>query len=181
MQGDFQVKEKLSELMKNKNTVKVLFIAGIVGIVLIFLSSVIPKGQDEAVLPEETEFSEAEYCAALEEDIRQMVQAICGDSAAIVTVTLDTGMVYEYANEIKQNNAEDDTKTSSESEESYIIVKDSSGAETPLIITAYMPKIRGVSVICNTDEAATEQIKNAVCAALDITSRKIYIGRKTGQ
>ncbi len=180
MQGDLQVKEKLRELMKSKNAVKILFIAGIVGIILIFASSVFDSKQEKTELPKETAFSETEYCVGLENKIKQMVQAICGDSAAIVTVTLDTGMVYEYADELKQNNAEDETKTSKESEQTYIIVKDSNGAEMPLVITSYMPKIRGVSVICNADETAAEEIKNAVCAALDITTRKIHIGRKTG-
>ena len=110
-----------------------------------------------------------------------MVFGICGDSTAIVTVTLDTGMVYEYANEIKQKGTDEQNKTSNESEKTYITVRDKSGAETPLVITSYMPKVRGVSVICNANDDDTEKIKNAVSAALDISSRKIYIGRKTAQ
>lgn len=174
------MKEKISELLKNKNTVKILFVAGIVGTLLIFVSTLIPAEKQEDLPEAESQFSETEYCDALENDIRQIVQGVCGDAGAIVTVTLDSGIIYEYADEIKQNNAEEETKTSNEKEQTYIIVKDSDGAETPLLITAYMPKIRGVSIICSADEQRAEQIKNAVCAALDITSRKIYIGRKTG-
>lgn len=175
------MKEKVAEILKNKNTVKVLFIAGIVGIVLIFLSSVIPREEQPQIISSENAFSEDEYTEKLEAKLRQIVQGICGDSSAIVTVTLDTGIVYEYADETKKNNAEDDTKTSQESEQTYITVKDADGKETPLIITSYMPKVRGVSVICNADDGQAQEIKNAACAALNISSRKIYIGRKSGQ
>ena len=174
------MKEKIAKLLADKKTSKIILILGIVGIVLIFVSGITGDSSEES-LPTASEFSETEYLAGLEEDIKQMVFGICGDSTAIVTVTLDTGMVYEYANEIKQKGTDEQNKTSNESEKTYITVRDKSGAETPLVITSYMPKVRGVSVICNANDDDTEKIKNAVSAALDISSRKIYIGRKTAQ
>ena len=84
-------------------------------------------------------------------------------------------------NETKEKGAEEQDKSSNESEKTYIIVRDKNGAETPLLITSYMPRVRGVSVICNANETDAEKIKNAVSAALDITLRKIYIGRKISQ
>lgn len=174
------MKEKLAKLFTDKKASKIILILGIVGIVLIFISS-IGGEESEETLQEAKEFSESEYLAELENDIKEIVFGICSDGSAIVSVTLDTGMVYEYANEIKQKGAEDQNKTSEESEKTYITVKDKNGAEMPLIITSYMPKIRGVSVICNANDDDAEEIKNAVCAALDITSRKIYIGRKSVQ
>lgn len=173
------MKEKITKILSNKKASKLLLVVGIVGIVLIFISSLGDKTEEP--LPKSTDFSESEYRLSLEESVRQMVFGICGDNGAIVTITLDTGMVYEYANEVKEKGAEDQNKTSEESEKTYITVRDKNGAETPLIITSYMPKVRGVSVICSASEEDAEKIKNAVCAALDITSRKIYIGRKTVQ
>lgn len=178
------MKERFLEFLKGKKTGKLLFVAGIVGIVLIYASTIIPNNKDVKLPESEDEsFSVKEYKNSLEEDIKQIVLAVCGDSASVVTVTLDSGITYEYADEVKENNAEDETKTSKESEQTYIIVKDSSGAETPLLITSHMPEIRGVAVICNATEEETEKIKNAVTAALNISSRKIYIGkgRTTGQ
>lgn len=174
------MKEKIAKLLANQKASKIILILGVIGIVLIFVSSIKSENTDEA-LPVTSEFSQSEYLQGLEDDVKQMVLGICGDSSAIVTITLDTGIVYEYAGETKQKGAEDQNKTSNESEKTYVTVKDKNGAETPLIITSYMPKIRGVSVICNANEADAERIKNAVSAALDITSRKIYIGRKTVQ
>lgn len=179
MQGGVRMKEKLSAWLKSKNGAKLLFIFGMIGILLIFASSVFPGR--EAVTKTADTFDEKEYRKELEADIAKLVEGICGDPAAIVTVTLETGIIYEYADEIKQNSAEDQTKTTAETEQTYITVKDEGGGEKPLLITSYMPKIRGVSIVCETEEKRVEEIKNAVCAALDISSRKIYLGRKTGQ
>lgn len=171
------MKEKITELFKNKNTAKLLFIVGIIGILLIFASSFIPeKDKTEKT----ASFSEEAYRSETEEAVARMVEGICGDPTAIVTVTLKTGVVYEYADQLSQSNAEDSGGKRAEKEQTYITVKDAGGSEKPLVITAYMPEIRGVSVICNADEKDAEEIKNAVCAALDISSRQIYIGRKTG-
>lgn len=176
-QGD-SVKEKIAKILKDKKASKVILILGIVGIALIFISD-ISGDKTESVAKDE--FSSQEYSQLLEQSIRQTVQSICGDSSPVVMVTLDSGMVYEYAKEIKEKGAEDSEKTSEESEKTFITVRDKNGAEIPLVITAYMPKIRGVSIICSAGDEDTEKIKNAVCAALDIPSRKIYIGRKTVQ
>lgn len=172
------MKEKLSALFKNKNTARILFIIGMAGILLIFASSFFPKTENSQKA--QTEFSQKEFCDGLKQDISAIVQGICGDASAVVALTLDSDIVYEYADEIKQNNAEDEKKTSEESEKSYITVKDAGGSEKPLIVTAYMPQIRGVSIICSANDTAAQEIKNAVCAALNISSRKIYIGRKQG-
>ena len=174
------MKEKISELLKSKKTGKLLFIAGLVGIVLIYASTLLPERQEKIPSAKDEIFSEEEYLLSLEENIKQIVDAICLDSSAIVSVTLDTGITYEYADELKQNKAEEESKTSKESEQKLIIVKDSSGAETPLLITSHMPSVRGVAIICNANERQIEEIKKAVTAALDINSRKIYIGTKGG-
>ncbi len=172
------MKEKIAQILKDKKTSKIILVLGLVGVALIFISSITT---DKAEPEEKAEFSEKEYCTLLEENIKHTVQSICGDASPVVMVTLDSGMVYEYAKEIKEKGAEDSDKTSEESEKTFITVRDKSGAEIPLVITAYMPKVRGVSIICSAGEEGCEKIKNAVCAALDIPSRKIYIGRKTVQ
>lgn len=175
------MKEKLKSFIKDKKSGKLLFIAGLVGIVLIYASTLIPEREKTPSDLKDACVLEEEYRCRLEENIKDIVKAVCLDSSAIVTVTLDTGMTYEYADEIKQNKAEDENKTSSDSEQKLIIVKDSSGAETPLLITSHMPRVRGVAIICNANETKKEEIKKAVTAALDINSRKVYIGNKGGE
>ena len=44
-------------------------------------------------------------------------------------------------------------------------------------MTAEMPEVRGVAIVCEggDDEQINEKIKNAVTAALNITSKRVYI------
>lgn len=178
MQAVFRIKESLKKTVKGKNAGRLLFVAGIAAILMIFLSYV--SAEDEADVVQAEVFSEDEYRGELEAQVRKIVSALCGDNEAVVAVTLDTGVIYEYANEIKRNNAEDSSKISEESEKTYITVKDSSGGESPLIITKHLPQIRGVTVICAySEKEMAESIKGAVTAALDINSKQIYIGRKS--
>ncbi len=174
------MKEKIAELLKNKKFAKILFVLGIVGIILIFLSSFLSR---EESVPQKTEevFLVSEYIEGLKADIKKTVEAICGDPDAVITLTLDSGQVFEYAEEIKQNNKDDGSATSFDSEHKFTTVEDPSGGEAPIIVTSYMPGVRGVSIICsyNSEETA-EKIKAAITAALDINSRKIHIGNKGG-
>jgi stage III sporulation protein AG len=96
-----------------------------------------------------------------------------------VTVTLETGITYVYADETRQNTSADSDRQSEETEQKYITVTDSNGTETPLVLTSHMPKVRGVAIVCSlNDETAAEKIKNAVMAAFDLTSKKVYIADK---
>ncbi len=174
------MKEKVSELLKNKKIARILFIIGIGGILLIFLSSFFSE-KEETNENSDPVFSVSEYIADIKTDIKKTVEAICGDSDAVVIITLDSDRVFEYAEEIKQNNKEDGAATSFDREHKYTTVENPSGGETPLIVTSYMPGIRGVSIICNYgSEETAERIKGAVTAALDISSRKVHIGNKGG-
>ena len=178
------MKQKLTELLKDKKSGKILFIAGIVGIALIYLSTAFSeKGQEKTdAKKEETSFLASEYREDLERQVKEIVTAISGDTAAVVTVTLDTEVTYVYADEKKQNNESATDTAIEETEQTYITVTDSNGTERPLIVTTYMPKVRGVAIVCNLQSAQIEEnIQGAVMAALDITSRKIFISDKKGE
>ena len=110
-----------------------------------------------------------------------IVTAICGDVSPVVTITLESSTVYEYVDETRQSSDSRDTGSENSREQTAAKIRDSNGGESPLIITEKKPSVRGVAVICNSTEDQSEKIKAAVKAALDITSSKIYIGRKLSQ
>lgn len=172
------MKEKLKAFMKSKKGGQALFVLGIVGIVLIYMSTMTASDEEGASACAE-EFSTEEYTAYLEQQVREIVAAVSGDSSAVVTVTLESGMTYVYAEDKKENNRTEETEQSEESEKSYIIVRDSDGAEHPLVVTKQLPAVRGVAIVCGpVGEETREKIQNAVMAALDITRRKIFIANK---
>ena len=56
-------------------------------------------------------------------------------------------------------------------------MKTADGGEQALLITEQMPEIRGVAIVCEggDNEIINEKIKNTVTAALNITSKRVYI------
>ncbi|MBQ8202668.1 MAG: hypothetical protein IJZ75_00105 [Clostridia bacterium] len=170
----------LERLRGGVKSPKVLLIIGLAGILLIGLSSVFPAGKGTENNKTQ-EFSAQEYCIELEEKIEKIVTDITGDKSPTVVVTLGSGIRYSYADSIEaDSSSQTGEKTEQKSESSnktYITVKASDGGEEPLVITCLMPEIRGVAVICNggDNEANREKIENAVTAALNITSKRVFI------
>ena len=176
------MKEKIKSFLKSKKGGRLLFIAGIVGIALIYLSTLLPKDDAKNEADETVDFSREEYTAYLEQQVREIVAAITGDTSAVVTVTLDSELTYVYAEDHKENNKTEETEETRQSEKNYIIVRDADGSERPLIVTTRLPEVRGVAIVCGpVGEQMREKIQNAVMAALNITSREIYIANRAYQ
>ncbi len=171
--------ERLKEFIGRLKNGRLIFILGICGILLIFISSLF-SGGTEKESTEKDVFDIAAYKTELEEDTAEIVKGITGSDVR-VAITLDTGLVYNYADETKYNKSDKESEsvkdTSTDSEKKYIIITDADGGEKPLVISEQLPAVRGVAVICGgsvSDEAA-EKIYGAVGAFLDITSKRIYI------
>lgn len=162
------------------NKQKLLMILGISGIVLIFLSSFIP-GNSKKQSKAEKSITTDEYRKAVYDSVKEIVTGITGDENPTVVITLESSVKYDYA-----DSKESDTSASTGNEteqnrrstkQSYITVKSSDGGEEPLIVTEIMPEIRGVAIVCLSGDspAIAEKIQNAVTAALDITSQRVYV------
>ena len=175
---------KLIEKIKNP---KLLITAGIIGIVLICLSSFIGGGEKaENKTPAEDGITAEEYRDELEEKVGEIVKSITGSDNAKVVITLESGIKYSYADireetltEKKENEKE---STDNETKSGYITVKTAEGGEQALLVTTQMPKVRGVAIVCDggDNERIAEKIQNAVMSALNISSKKVYIcGRNT--
>jgi stage III sporulation protein AG len=125
------------------------------------------------------------YKAELESDIKEAVKNITGSKNISVVITLESSVRYSYADQREKSSANktesEQQSTQNDLKESYITIKTSDGGEQALLVTAKMPEIRGVAIVCEggDDEIIAEKIKNAVTAAFGITSKRVYIcGRK---
>ena len=173
--------DKLGGIIKKIKNPKILIIVGICGILLIFLSTFFDSS-DKTSKSSNCEFSEKEYQEQLEDDIKEIVRNITGDKKASVVVTLESSIVYSYA-DIKEESTlqNQDNSYQNETNKSYVTIKDSSGNEKAVLITAEMPTIRGVAIVClgGDNEIINQRVVNAVTAALNITTKRVYIcGRK---
>jgi len=164
---------------------KTLIILGISGILLIFLSSLSGNKSDSQVKEVTPSISAQEYKAELEKDIKEIVKGITGSKNSTVVITLESGISYEYAdtNEGSSSDKTDNqtTTSSSETKQGYITVKNTDGSEQAILVTARMPEVRGVAIVCEggDNQAIAEKIQNTVTAALNITSKRVYVAGGT--
>lgn len=179
--------ENVKKLMGVIKSPKILVTAGIVGMVLICLSSFVGKGKSgkTAAASDKTAFNTEEYKNELEQSIAGIVKSITGGGSVNVVVTLESGLKYSYA-DINEGASANKTESNSESSSSelkqtYITVKTSDGGEQALLVTTQMPEVRGVAIVCEggDDEALNEIITNAVTAALDIAHTRVYVAGGT--
>ncbi len=149
---------------------KIIFLLGIVGILLIYLSTFF--GKEDAKTTVSGGDITYEYCTQLENKVETLVKGICGSKRVSVVVTLDSGKQYVYADEGRTQT----TENGNDREQSYIIIESADGEEGGLLVTEYMPTVRGVAVVC---DGLTPQIQQNICdaiaAALDISQKKIYV------
>lgn len=171
--------EKINKLIKNP---KVMIAAGLIGIVMIFLSSIFSSDNKEDEKTYKTiEYSVEDYRTEIENSIKDIVESITGDKNSTVVVTLESGIRYSYASAAETDssvsNGDTNNQSSESKKQSYITVKTSDGGEQALIVTSFMPEVRGVAIICSggNDTQISEKIENAVISALNITSKRVYV------
>ena len=172
-----------SKLLGGKKSGWVLTAAGLAGILLIFLSTLLPKGSSAK---EEPAPSMDGYAAQIEEKLKTIVGRIAGADDAEVLVTLESGYEYVYADETTENTDKTEETEGGDSrkiqqkdstEQKYIMVEGADGRQIALRLTELSPRVKGVVIVCAgaSDEYIRQEIISAVMAALDIPSRRIYV------
>lgn len=171
----------LNEVFTKIKKPKILIILGISGMIFIFLSSLFSGEEEKAAPVVLGEMDVEEYKENLENDIKDMVFYITGSKKISVIVTLDSGIKYSYADERLEVSGEktegDEKSRETEFKTEYITVKTEQGGEKAILLRTEMPQIRGVAVVCEggDDDILREKIENTVTAALNITSKRVYI------
>ena len=176
----------LKNIITGKKGTYILLCIGFLGILFIAFTGTSDK--DQKIDSNTEQLTNEQYCLQVEQKICEIVTAITKDKNPTVTVTLDTGIKYIYADETKTDSENNEditdsttkTQNSDSTENTHVIIEDSSGSQQALIVTEYMPTIRGVTVICEGGNAqsVSEQIKSAVMTALDITSKRVFVTGK---
>lgn len=172
--------KQISEKLKKPRTIIVL---GVVGIFLIFASNFIPKSEEKPTKEATAETDITAYTKTLEKQTANLVKKITGQKNVTVVVTLDTGYTYNYVDEIKRNQSDKTDENSMGEEQEYVIITDSSGNQKALLVNEQLPEIRGVAVVYGGKDSKVlnEKIEKALCAAFQITTKRIYISGEGGQ
>lgn len=139
-----------AEILKGEKAAKIIFAAGIVLIIVIFLFSISgdKKTENREKVPDEQVISEIDqYEQRLEERVKDIVGKIQGTGEIHVMITLE------------------------KTEENLYEKKDSS------ISATLTPTVRGAVVVCSGSKNAVvkEKVSEAVCKALGISAAKVCV------
>lgn len=119
--------EKITGAVKNP---KILIALGLTGILLICLPSFF-GGSKKNETVRGGEINVEEYRAGLEKSVEEIVSSITGSKSVKVVITLESGIIYSYADTNEGVSANKtgsgQESTSSESKQSYITVKTADG------------------------------------------------------
>lgn len=169
------------EIFKKKP--KLLVIIGLVGVLLIFLSSFFESGDKR----EDTtaKITAEEYCESLENKLTNQIKDVVGGDVKVM-ITLESSIEYVYASESKNDESEVEDAYANKNQKSqkqkqiqknYITCKDENGREVPLVVTEIMPNVKGVVVACENgdNEAIGSAVTSLVTTALDISESKVCV------
>ena len=148
---------------------RLVLIAGIVAIVLLFLSTLTPQSEPQTVqqyTAEETAKLERE----LERRLTELLAEIDGVSSPQVMVTLDRTSERVFAEESKTRSGSGENSTES------TLALSGSGKEA-LETSVILPKVRGVAVVCGgaEDIVIREKVVNTAARVLDIKVSQVYV------
>ncbi len=160
---------------------KIILIAGIVGIALIFLSNFhFGNSQETAVEVKVDETSAVEtYRLRLSEEMGNMLAGIEGVGKTKIMITLEQTMQTVYATEEDNQSKTEGSNIQTDLNKSYVIIREENGGENGLTITTVLPKVKGVLVVCEGGgkEEIKENVIHAVSAALGISSSRICVSK----
>lgn len=166
--------------------VKIVVIIGILGVGLIFFSSMMKgQGDENESSPPVTDQMQSmeEYRVKLTQELGNMVASIEGAGRTKLMVTIDSTVrsVYAADEDIsgRQSKKSDDTNDQNSEKRTCIVIRRKDGSEEALTVSQTMPKVRGVLVVCEGggNDKVSAQIKSAIAAALNISESHICVSK----
>ncbi len=178
-------------LQKGNHWTKIVVIAGLIGMLLLLLSSFWPKSSGSKSAAEQTtQMSTEEYAGKLEEKVQQIIGQIHGVGTAKVMVTLENGVENVYANSEKKstdnttdsNTSGSNKATDKNNTEETVVVIDGKDGKQALVVTQKEPTVKGVVIVCDGGDnlKVKQDVIEAVTTALKITSNRVSVVKSSG-
>lgn len=178
----------VTEYIKGSKKGTIIIVIGIIGIILIMLSEVLPNSSKNNTSSQDDihkNITSEQYIKQTEEKISAIVSMIDGAGKTKVLITLESGYEYVFAREEKINTDKtqdtyDDVhqklQTKDSSETKYILIEDGD-SEKALITTEIEPKIKGVVIICEGGDKTLvkQRITDAITTAFGISTTRVCV------
>lgn len=161
---------KVKERIKSDKRLAIIVAVGILGILMLTLSSFFDKEKKDVSVEPQSEKNLSEYEQSIEKRLSELISSIEGAGKTQVMITLDSGDENVYATEDKGN------ETSYE--RSYVVIKQD-GDEGGMLLKVTEPEIRGVAVVCEGADSAKvrQEITGTVTAVLGIGTSRVNIAK----
>lgn len=164
--------QKILEKIKRDKRIAIIVCIGLVGIILLTLSELMPQKSDAKQNERSENVTDIRdsYEENIEKRLTSIVSSIDGAGRTEVMVTLASGDENVYA--VKE-------KSSDGSKEREYIVIDSDKNESGLLLKVIEPEIRGVAIVCEGADSAKirQEIISSVSAVLGISTNRISIAK----
>lgn len=175
------IKKRLFSFSQLDKRTKIILAAGIIGILLIFLSEFIPDFTEETKktksLPMDTVTDDTDqYKRQIENELVDMLSQIKGVGNVTAMVTIEGTTEYVYAEEL--NTATDkDGNQISEKYQNQVVMTEKDGEKKALVKQIIKPKISGVIIVCDggASTSVNERVIKAVSTALNLPSSRICV------
>lgn len=169
----------LTDFVKSGKGRRIIIAVGIIGILLIWLSSFLPEKKDKDRAGTGS-ITADRFVAETEQKLKSIIDGIEGAGPCRVMVTLENGVEYVYAVEqdINTDRKEDsDSISQRDDTKESIIVVDTGDGRQGLLVTEIQPTVKGVVVVCRGgDQPLVQQrITDAVTTALNISSKRVCV------
>lgn len=166
--------DKITGMLKGSGT-KLIVILGLAGMALILFSDVLIP--DKEAVKQETASDDVltdyeSFVNEMELRLKTTLEKIDGVGRADVMITASGSGEYIYAKDEKI-----DTDSESVSKDEKYVIIGGSGQKQALVRKIDNPEISGVVVVCEGGESSVvkEKVYNAVAAAFNIPSQKIFV------
>ena len=165
---------KLNDIVRrlkgSDRKIKIAVAVGLVGILLLGLSEVVPHEKKTA----DNEISYTEYTAELEKKTQDIISSIDGVGECRVMLTLKNSNESVYA----KNNTEN-SDNGNYSRESEYVLYDGENGEEPVLVKEYFPQVMGVVVVCTGGDsfAVRESVIACVSSLYGLPSTKISVSK----
>ncbi len=166
---------------KDEKRTKILMIAGLLGILFIFLSSLLGSGEKKISLDGEKIDLEA-YRTDLEKRLEEFVSCIEGAGEARVFLSFSDDGETCYLKE-EESDYREDSNTDGENKQISVSEKvfdvDGENGKAALAVSYRTPAISGVSIICEGGDSplVETRVTSAVATALGLSYSKIYVSK----
>ncbi|MEG0178455.1 MAG: hypothetical protein RR573_07810 [Oscillospiraceae bacterium] len=160
---------------------KIIFAVGIIGILLIFISSVLPMKSKNTKDKGDEYISESEYISVTEAKLTEMLAKMHGVGSVKVMITLESDGDYIYAQNERSDNEKQDANNENQSEkhsyESEHIILDNGNDKKALVETHLAPEVKGVAVICTGggDITVISKVTEMISALLNVSTNRICV------